>query len=53
MLPGIEQPTTSHHLVFMNNNGVLCSFINKNTYYYLKYCILSQIIDCLQRCICE
>lgn len=29
MLPGIEQPTTSHHLVFMNNNGVLCSFIKE------------------------
>ncbi len=51
---GIEQSTTSHHLGILKDKGVLCSRREgKNTYYYLKHHVLSQIIDCLQRCTCE
>ena len=50
----IEQSTTSHHLGILKDKGVLCSKREgKNTYYYLKYDILSQIVDCLSRCTCE
>lgn len=50
----IEQSTTSHHLGILRDKGVLCSKRDgKNTYYYLKYEILSQIVDCLQSCTCE
>lgn len=50
----IEQSTTSHHLGILKDKGVLCSKREgKNTFYYLKYEILSQIIDCLQTCTCE
>jgi len=53
-LLGIEQSTTSHHLGILKDKGVLCSKREgKNTYYYLKHDILSQIVDCLQRCTCE
>ncbi len=53
-LLGIEQSTTSHHLGILKDKGVLCSKREgKNTFYYLKYDILSQIIDCLQTCTCE
>ena len=53
-LLGIEQSTTSHHLGILKDKGVLCSKREgKNTFYYLKYEILSQIIDCLQTCTCE
>lgn len=53
-LLGIEQSTTSHHLGILKDKGVLCSRRDgKNTSYYLKYDILSQIVDCLQRCTCE
>jgi len=53
-LLGIEQSTTSHHLGILKDKGVLCSRREgKNTYYYLKHDILSQIVDCLQRCTCE
>jgi DNA-binding transcriptional ArsR family regulator len=53
-LLGIEQSTTSHHLGILKDKGVLCSRREgKNTSYYLKHDILSQIVDCLQRCICE
>jgi len=53
-LLGIEQSTTSHHLGILKDKGVLCSRREgKNTSYYLKHDILSQIIDCLQRCTCE
>jgi len=53
-LLGIEQSTTSHHLGILKDKGVLCSRREgKNTYYYLKHDILSQIIDCLSRCTCE
>lgn len=50
----IEQSTTSHHLGILRDKGVLCSKREgKNTYYFLKYEILSQIIDCLETCTCE
>jgi DNA-binding transcriptional ArsR family regulator len=50
----IEQSTTSHHLGILRDKGVLCSKREgKNTYYYLKYDILSQIVDCLETCTCE
>ena len=53
-LLGIEQSATSHHLGILKDKGVLCSKREgKNTFYYLKYTILSQIIDCLQTCACE
>jgi DNA-binding transcriptional ArsR family regulator len=50
----IEQSTTSHHLGILRDKGVLCSKREgKNTYYYLKYEVLSQIIDCIETCTCE
>ena len=50
----IEQSTTSHHLGILKDKGVLCSKREgKNTYYFLKYEILSHIIDNLQTCACE
>ena len=53
-LLGIEQSTTSHHLGILKDKGVLCSLRDgKNTFYYLKHDVLSQIIDCLSRCTCE
>lgn len=53
-LLNIEQSTTSHHLGILKDKGVLCSKREgKNTYYYLKYEILSQIVDCLETCTCE
>ena len=53
-LLGIEQSTTSHHLGILRDKGVLCSKREgKNTFYYLKYDILSSIIDCLESCTCE
>ena len=52
-LLGIEQSTTSHHLGILKDKGVLCSRREgKNTFYYLKHDVLSQIVDCLQRCTC-
>lgn len=51
---GIEQSTTSHHLGILKDKGVLCSKREgKNTFYFLKYEILSQIVDCLDTCTCE
>ena len=50
----IEQSTTSHHLGILRDKGVLCSKREgKNTFYYLKYEILSQVVDCLETCACE
>ncbi|MBT3382495.1 MAG: helix-turn-helix transcriptional regulator [Prolixibacteraceae bacterium] len=50
----IEQSTTSHHLGILKDKGVLCSKREgKNTFYYLKYDVLSQIINSLQACTCE
>lgn len=53
-LLGIGQATASHHLGILKDKGVLCSKRDgKNTYYFLKYDILSKIIDCLHSCTCE
>lgn len=50
----IEQSTTSHHLGILRDKGVLCARREgKNTYYFLKYEMLSQIIDCIHTCACE
>lgn len=50
----IEQSTTSHHLGILRDKGVLCAKRDgKNTYYYLKYEMLSQIVDCIHTCTCE
>ncbi|MGQ7870148.1 ArsR/SmtB family transcription factor [uncultured Sunxiuqinia sp.] len=52
-LLGIEQSTTSHHLGILKDKGVLCSRREgKNTFYYLKHDVLSQVVDCLERCTC-
>jgi DNA-binding transcriptional ArsR family regulator len=53
-LLGIEQSTTSHHLGILKDKGILCSHRDgKNTFYFLKNEMLSQIIDCVNRCTCE
>ena len=53
-LLGIEQSTTSHHLGILKDKGVLCAKRDgKNTYYFLKFEILSKIIDSLHACTCE
>ena len=53
-LLGIEQPATSHHLGILKDKGVLCAKRDgKNTYYFLKNEILSQVIHCMQTCTCE
>ena len=50
----IEQSTTSHHLGILKDKGVLCSQREgKNTFYYLRYEMLSQIVDCIESCTCE
>ncbi len=53
-LLGIEQSTTSHHLGILKDKGVLCSKREgKNTYYYMKYDMIGQILDCLHACTCD
>ena len=53
-LLSIEQSTTSHHLGILKDKGVLCSKREgKNTFYYLKYDILSKIVECLEICTCD
>jgi len=53
-LLGIEQSTTSHHLGILKDKGVLCSKREgKNTFYYMKYNMIGQILDCLHACTCE
>lgn len=53
-LLGIEQSTTSHHLGILKDKGVLCSKREgKNTFYYMKYDMIGQILDCLHACTCE
>ncbi|PXX97002.1 transcriptional regulator [Marinifilum breve] len=47
----IEQSTTSHHLGILKDKGVLSSKREgKNTYYFLKHCSLSNIVDCISNC---
>ncbi len=49
----IEQSTTSHHLGILKDKGVLSSKREgKNTYYFLKYEKLSNIVDCISQCAC-
>ncbi|MBN2637219.1 MAG: helix-turn-helix transcriptional regulator [Prolixibacteraceae bacterium] len=53
-LLGIEQSTTSHHLGILKDKGVLCSKREgKNTFYYMKFDMIGQILDCLHACTCE
>ena len=50
-LLNIEQSTTSHHLGILKDKGVLSSQREgKNTYYFLKYDSLRNIVDCVSRC---
>jgi len=47
----IEQSTTSHHLGVLKDKGVLSSKREgKHTFYYLKNEVLSDIIDCINKC---
>lgn len=47
----IEQAVASHHLSVLKNNGVLLvDRVGKNSFYYLKFQRLSQIIDCIDKC---
>lgn len=51
---GIEQATTSHHLGILKDKGVLCSRRDgKNTFYFLKHDMLSQVVDCINNCACD
>jgi len=53
-LLNIEQSTTSHHLGILKDKGVLGSKRDgKNCYYFLKYEDLTNILNCLNNCICE
>jgi len=48
----IEQSTTSHHLGILKDKGVLVSKREgKNTYYYLKHENLSNIVNCVSKCV--
>jgi DNA-binding transcriptional ArsR family regulator len=47
----IEQAAASHHLNILKNKGVLTSRRDgKKIYYSLKNQVLTEIIDCLNRC---
>ncbi len=47
----IEQATASHHLSILKNKGVLISKRDgKKIYYALRSLILTEIIDCVNRC---
>jgi len=47
----IEQSTTSHHLGILKDKGVLGSKREgKNTYYFIKNKQLSNVIDCINKC---
>jgi DNA-binding transcriptional ArsR family regulator len=47
----IEQSATSHHLGILKDKGVLSSKREgKNTYYFLRYLNLANIIDCISTC---
>ena len=50
-LLNIEQSTTSHHLGILKDKGVLSSRrIGKNSYYFMKHDILSNIVECVSQC---
>ena len=47
----IEQAAASHHLNILKNKGVLASQREgKKIYYSLKSNVLTEIIDCINRC---
>jgi len=47
----IEQAAASHHLNILKNKGVLASRRDgKKIFYSLKNQVLTEIIDCLNRC---
>ena len=47
----IEQATASHHLSILKNKGVLLSKREgKKIFYSLRSTILTEIIDCVNRC---
>jgi len=49
-LLGLEQSTTSHHLGILKDKGILASRREgKNTYYFMKYRNISQVLDCLRK----
>lgn len=49
----LEQSTTSHHLGILKDKGVLASQREgKNTYYFLKHEMLSNIVECISMCAC-
>lgn len=51
---GMEQAAASHHLGILKDKGVLCSRRDgKNTWYFLKNNIISQVIECVERCSCK
>lgn len=50
----IEQSTTSHHLGILKDKGVLSSKRDgKNCYYFLKHDNLTNLLNCVNSCICE
>ncbi len=47
----IEQATASHHLSILKNKGVLMSKRDgKKIFYALRNSILTELIDCVNRC---
>ena len=47
----IEQAAASHHLNILKNKGILVSQRDgKKIYYALKSDVLSEILDCINRC---
>lgn len=53
-LLNIEQSTTSHHLGIMKDKGILASKRDgKNSYYFLKYENLTDILGCISQCACD
>jgi DNA-binding transcriptional ArsR family regulator len=53
-LLNIEQSTASHHLGILKDKGVLSSKRDgKNCYYFLKHEDLTNILNCLNNCICD
>lgn len=47
----IEQASASHHLNILKNKGILISQRDgKKIYYSLKSDVLSEIIECINRC---
>jgi DNA-binding transcriptional ArsR family regulator len=50
----LEQSTTSHHLGILKDKGVLASKRDgKNSYYFLKHEKLSDILNCINQCVCD